>query len=166
MALHGPENYNNKNQLWWTTCYCFYNKQSLQHFKVGEKGSKSQNTTSAILPVFCWQHCTCPHVWVRLHHHAAAGERKSAAAFCFIFTPAPGYSKLQIAADNIARYWNMFDLLTHTRRSPPMMPPLSLLCLSTATTSFSSSYSKSRAWSSSSDSLGEYEQQMTRLKTV
>lgn len=86
-----------------------------------KKAAKAKS--NFILPVFCRQPCTCPPVWVRLHHHAPAGERKSAAAFCFILTPAPGYSKLQIAADNIARYWNMFDLLTHTHRSPPVVPP-------------------------------------------
>lgn len=40
---------------------------------------------------------------------------------------APGYSKLQIAADNIARYWNMFDLLTHT--AAPLLLHLLLLLL-------------------------------------
>lgn len=35
----------------------------------------------------------------------------------------PGYSTLQIAADN-ARYWNMLDLLTHTTAPPPTpLPP-------------------------------------------
>lgn len=116
VALNAPENHNNKKQLRGTALLLFnINKKKILAFWGGRKRQQQQKATSAFLPVFCWQPRTCPRVWVRLHRHAAAGERKS--------TQAPGYSKLQIAADNIARYWNMFDLLTHTRRSQPIAPP-------------------------------------------
>lgn len=63
-------------------------------------------------------------------------QRGKRCRFLLILSLAPGYSKLQIAADNIARYWNMFDLLTHTTAPPSF---------STSSSSSSpSSYSKNR----------------------
>lgn len=46
-------------------------------------------------------------------------QQEKRCRFLLKLSLAPGYSKLQIAADNIARYWNMFDLLTHTAPPPP-----------------------------------------------
>lgn len=50
-------------------------------------------------------------------------NKKKRCRFLLSLSLAPGYSKLQIAADNIARYWNMFDLLTHTAAPLPSPPP-------------------------------------------
>lgn len=57
-------------------------------------------------------------LWAHFHHRRAAQKGKKEApcsllSLCLV----PGYSKLQIAADNIDRYWSMFDLLTHTLSS-------------------------------------------------
>lgn len=62
--------------------------------------------------------------------------KRSCCSFVLRLSLVPGYSKLQIAADNTDGYWNMFDLLTH--KTAPLFFSLALL-LRSSPFSFSSS---------------------------
>lgn len=73
--------------------------------------SRSPTSFLAVLPLpFLSESIS---VTEELHKKGKNEAPDSLLSLCLV----PGYSKLQIAADNIDRYWSMFDLLTHTLSS-------------------------------------------------
>lgn len=100
--------------------------------------SKLRDTTSAYL---FSASCLADAIPLETVSISATSNKKK--RFLLGLSLAPGYSKLQIAADNIVRYWNMSDFLTHTADPPPSF--------SSTSSSLLLLQNSGKAWSINSD---------------